>query len=468
MFRRFPRGKAPDCYYDHIRGNITREQLFSHPDARNEAAESLAEAKNAELGKTPPEEIDRWISEALNGEQDWVLIGGPPCQAYSMAGRSRRTREDIEKFESDEKHFLYKEYLRIIQRFKPAVFIMENVKGMLSSTHGGGRIFERIMADLSAPNEGLEYEIRSLVSPGDSTTLKPADFVIEAERFGVPQGRHRVILFGIRSDVARATPELSSDPSRFSLGAENLPVSVGEALSGLPALRSRLSKESDSHEAWLRAMRETPKLLTGIDPRAAEAVRLQMEAAALRAKSHETAGAPFITHDFSQSTLRPRLRRWFLDERLGGVIQHETRSHMRSDIHRYFFASAYAKAIRVSPKVTQFPPALLPAHGNVRSDNVPFADRFRVQLADYPSSTVVAHIAKDGHYFIHPDPAQCRSLTVREAARLQTFPDNYYFAGNKTQQYTQVGNAVPPWLARRIATVVADFMHAAGKRQSRP
>jgi len=138
---------------------------------------------------------------------------------------------------------------------------------------------------------------------------------------------------------------------------------------------------------------------------------------------------------------------------------------MRSDLHRYIFAASFAKIRGCSPKISQFPEQLLPAHENVSSASVPFNDRFRVQIADAPSTTVVAHIAKDGHYYIHPDPSQCRSLTVREAARLQTFPDNYFFEGNRTQQYTQVGNAVPPLLARKIAAIVASAIdsYRAGK-----
>jgi DNA (cytosine-5)-methyltransferase 1 len=127
---------------------------------------------------------------------------------------------------------------------------------------------------------------------------------------------------------------------------------------------------------------------------------------------------------------------------------------MESDLRRYLYASAFALAYNHSPKGHgEFNlPVLRPNHLNWETGK--FADRFRVQLANRPATTVTSHISKDGHYFIHPDPSQCRSLTVREAARLQTFPDNYFFEGNRTQQFHQVGNAVPPLLANQIAEIV--------------
>jgi DNA (cytosine-5)-methyltransferase 1 len=135
-------------------------------------------------------------------------------------------------------------------------------------------------------------------------------------------------------------------------------------------------------------------------------------------------------------------------------MNHQARGHMASDLKRYVYAAAFARAKGASPKGhNEFAlKGLAPDHLNWETGK--FADRFRVQLENRPATTVTSHIAKDGHYFIHYDPLQCRSLTVREAARLQTFPDDYSFQGNRTQQYHQVGNAVPPFLAAQIAKIV--------------
>jgi DNA (cytosine-5)-methyltransferase 1 len=158
-----------------------------------------------------------------------------------------------------------------------------------------------------------------------------------------------------------------------------------------------------------------------------------------------------ITH-FSKT----ELQKWFVDKKLKGVTCHETRCHLESDLKRYLFAAHFLKENKRSPKLKDYPISLLPSHKNATSGK--FEDRFRVQDPEKPATTITSHISKDGHYFIHYDPSQCRSLTVREAARIQTFPDNYYFWGNRTQQYHQVGNAVPPLLAKKLSEIVKSIL----------
>lgn len=449
MFRFFEDGTVPDCYYDYLRGAITRKALESHPAMREAYRFSLHEARCATLGVTPARQIDGWIAQAVESRDDWVLIGGPPCQAYSLVGRSRMRGSNPAAFEKDTRHFLYKEYFRILRKFHPAVFVLENVKGILSSRVGGSRIFERIVRDLSAPRGDLRYEVRAVAVPAKGSPQSHADYVIRAERYGIPQARHRVILVGVRSDFAMNRQHLREAASTLTLS---------DALRDLPALRSCLSREPDTHAGWMSALQAVPRLLKAWKADVRPQVLALMQQAAERAARHDSRGGAFVPAGYpSRRSLNP-FEMWVRDERLGGFCNHETRGHMRSDLHRYFFSACYAGIKKRSPGLLEFPEALLPEHRNVRSKNVPFLDRFRVQLADSPATTVVSHISKDGHYFIHPDPAQCRSLTVREAARLQTFPDNYFFEGDRTQQYVQVGNAVPPLLARELAALVSSIL----------
>jgi DNA (cytosine-5)-methyltransferase 1 len=438
-----------DRYFELLRGEITRAEFDADPFAGEASADAEDEVLNAELGKTSAEEVDSRIRSALGGCSSWVLIGGPPCQAYSLAGRARRANDRA--FEADEKHFLYREYLRILRVHAPPVFVMENVKGLLSSHHSGAPMFERILKDLSAPARGLSYEIRSLVRPKDLFDLQPEDYLIESERFGIPQTRHRVILLGVRSDLSRR-------PAGHLCEAAE-PVTVGQVLQGMPRVRSRLSRGADSVDAWHAAVRAAPAVVRGWGVGGEKKLIAAMKQAASAARELSDHGGSFIPHRHPLAGAPRAIAEWLSMPGLGGVIQHEARQHMPSDLVRYLFASTYAQEFRLSPKLQVFPHSLLPDHRNASDESgIPFPDRFRVQCADMPSSTIVSHIAKDGHYYIHPDPSQCRSLTVREAARLQTFPEDYFFEGTRTEQYVQVGNAVPPLLARQIAAVVRDLM----------
>lgn len=467
FFRKFETGNVPEDYYKFVRGEIDRKTLFDrHPE---QAKAASLEAWCAELGSdtVSTEETDERIRAATKGHPFWVLIGGPPCQAYSLAGRSRQGA----RVNTDPRHFLYREYLKILAKHRPAVFVMENVSGILSSKVDGEPIFHKILNDLQYPDTAAGpssiasrqydgYQIYSLVKKSEGFDIfglplhDHQSYLIKSEQYGIPQCRHRVILFGVRRDIPHPPSLLTKSRS---------PISARSVLEGLPHLRSGLSREDDSKEKWreaLQVIRRKP-WLKDVRKKAGEDVFFLLVSTIDGLKVPRlNQGGEFVPYA-TGVRYRPD---WFLDHRLGGVCNAATRSHIVQDLYRYLYASCFARIHGRSPRLSDFPKALYPEHKNMNRSlgHGNFADRFRVQLADAPSTTVVSHIAKDGHYYIHYDQTQCRSLTVREAARLQTFPDNYYFCGNRTEQYTQVGNAVPPLLARQIAEIVQQLLEQSG------
>ncbi|MGA4668901.1 DNA cytosine methyltransferase [Propionibacteriaceae bacterium Y1923] len=383
-----------------------------------EFAEAGRHVHQIQLGEQTRLESDELILKAV-GEDPFVLVGGPPCQAYSLVGRARR-RNDA-KFHEDEKHFLFQEYLHILERFEPLIFVMENVKGLLSATHSGFGMFERIKEDLEL--EGT-YRIHSLVVEDDDP--EPQDFVIRSEEYGVPQRRHRVILLGVHESLGDVRPT----PLRKR--AET--VRFWEVLGDLPSLRSSLTK-GDTEAAWQLAREVGLKTAQG------------------KLSGERRAGLPDRSARSSDAEM---LRDWL---KIGSfpLAQHSSRRHMPDDVKRYAYYAAFLEHNQLRPRVDELPQGLHPNHKNINGRTTPFADRFWVQSWDEPSSTIVAHLSKDGHHFIHPDKSQARSLTVREAARLQTFPDDYWFCGPRTAQFQQVGNAVPPYLAHQIGAAVASL-----------
>jgi DNA (cytosine-5)-methyltransferase 1 len=475
FFRHLPDSEARADYYLYLKGNLSREELFAKYAEAATAART--DTWRFQLGRQPNKVEERIRSTLGERPRPWLLIGGPPCAAYSLAGRVHY-RDGRRRWR---KQSLYRHYLRVIATFAPSVFIMENVKGLLSSKLRSKSIFDQIIRDLTNPGEAIESDDAVHLSNGLNgrpfrrengkarysyrifsfvrRSLVPSndDFIIRAEDYGVPQRRHRVILLGVRSDLGELPGILA--PNRES-------VSAADVLDSLPSLRSRLSDGSDSLENWLDALGEGA--VKGVFDNADLGTLRKIRAALKNAENHRQTGARFLPGSFVPRKLSKEL----VARELRGVCNHESRSHMKEDLWRYLFASAYAEEHWSSPVLKNFPSDLLPDHRSVaealKRSSGHFSDRFRVQLSSKPATTVTAHISKDGHYFIHYDPAQCRSLTVREAARLQTFPDDYFFEGSRTEQYTQVGNAVPPLLARQLAGIVCPLLDSAADDSRTP
>lgn len=381
-------------YEKYFRDQISRETLFERfPKVADDVEASVIEKK---FGEHCYVDIISAIRNALKLqriERVHVLLGGPPCQAYSLVGRSR----DPDRMENDRRHFLYEHYLHVLADLRPDFFVLENVPGLLSAKAGGEGMFQKMLADFAAMEPAYE------VAPSYAEYRQnPRGYLLNSCWYGVPQQRARVILIGYRRALARKHPGVTTVFKRLLANKSGIVLTVSDAIGDLPAL-----KPGEGRDGWYGEYLET------------------------------------------QLTKYQRTMR----RNCPGVANHKARTHMSTDLDRYrFFIGHHLNGDKRASLLDLISerPQLTPKHDHLDK----FIDRFKVQWWTRPSVTIMAHIAKDGHYYIHPDIHQCRSFTVREAARCQSFPDNFKFEGPRTEQFKQVGNAVPPRMAQAIGKVL--------------
>ena len=397
FYRQFKRNEVPEDYYRFLRGEISRKALYRRYQEQYDQAKKETWRMTLGSGRISQEKLNMRIDHALDGANDWVLVGGPPCQAYSLIGRVKIKNESVKRnknFEKDHRHFLYREYLKIISDHKPPIFVMENVPGLISSRVNGKSTFKMILNDLRRPvrainelngeqkesEETLVYNIYSLVKKKkNNEELHDSDYVIRTENFGLPQARHRVILLGVRSDISKMPSELKLSDQRATTWG---------AISDLPRIRSRLSKGEDTTENWKSVIHDIASAAWFSELK--EETNLKKEVLSNINKIDETnsTGDEFVPTELKGMYYNE----WFYDKRLGGVCNHTARSHIREDLHRYIFASSYVSVFNKSPKIKDFPTSLRPNHKNLDKavcDGL-FSDRFRVQLWDKPSTTITS------------------------------------------------------------------------------
>jgi DNA (cytosine-5)-methyltransferase 1 len=363
-----------DSYYDYLRGKITREQLYALIPEN-----VLSTAMNYKMNKNNVKEIFESIEAQLQGGTDEhirLIVGGPPCQAYSLAGRAKQRREDAARangvqLEDDERKYLYIIYCQFLRRYKPDMFVFENVPGLLSIDEG--RHWNAIQDMFRKAGYVIEFK------------------ELNARDFGVPQERKRIIIIGWRKGTKHHYPDFKTVEPYWV---------VADILADLPPIQS--GEEGKRYSPRRRRRYVAKNLRTIEDVLTWHVAR------------------PHTEQD--KAIYRLAIREWLNDNK-------HRRIHYQ-DIPEY-----------------------LRTHKNLTG----FTDRFKVVAPDIPyCHTMLAHISKDGHYFIHPDIEQTRSLTVREAARIQTFPDSYFFEGSRTNAFSQIGNAVPPLMAQRIAEALME------------
>lgn len=349
-------------YIDYLKGKISKESFYGFiPDEILDSV--ICETMSNETMSSIFERIDSAM-KSRNTDHIDLILGGPPCQAYSMAGRARKNME------GDPRNTLYKLYFQAIEKYSPIMFVFENVPGLL--TAGNGSYLKEILSGFRVRGYELEYHI------------------LNASDYGVLQNRKRIILVGWKIDSGHKYPILPKLSKTYF---------VSELFDDLPALNPGQQKDTYAHELKDGYLSDT----------------------GIRKKND------ILTWHVARTNLERDRNIYRL------VIQAWNRDHTRL-------------------KYTHIPDELA-THNNKRS----FLDRFKVVAQDLTAThTMVAHISKDGHYYIHPDLEQARSISVREAARIQSFPDDFYFEGSRTAAFRQIGNAVPPLLAQAIANAIKE------------
>ena len=372
-----------------------------------------ADAAVLEMDITREDVLDR-IGDVVRGREVDLIIGGPPCQAYSSLGRAK----DDNGMQDDPRNYLFESYVRVLNHYKPKFFVFENVTGMLNAKVNGELIVNRIVAAL-----GENYKVK----------FNPQMMVLNSVHYGVPQIRKRVIIMGVRKDVCLEPGELYAGILKTHYGPEEEPVHESVA-AGIGGVESP-GKAGEAGACGVGASGGAVPAGTGGLKRYVTVRDAIGELPALRPGEGEPV-VPFESRRDNEFLRRIRRE----DDKV--LRDHVARNHNGLDVERYTVMSANHWTFQ----------ELLEKRPDLRHEKQRvFGNSYVVQWWDLPSKTIIAHLYKDGNQFIHPDSSQGRTFTVREAARLQSFPDDFIFEGPRTEQLKQVGKAVPPLFAEAIA-----------------
>lgn len=363
-FHHFQQKKKLNQYYAYLKQDITRNELWN--SIPQELLESVI---NEEITDKSIENIFAKIDLQLDSKKVDVIIGGPPCQAYSLVGRSR----DPNRMKGDKRNFLFRYYAQFLIRYKPKFFVFENVLGLL--TAGNAKYLNEMLELFSEIGYSADFQ------------------VLNAEEYGVLQRRRRVIIIGRKGKSKFAFPKLETMENSWQTKKDlffDLPTLI-------PGQEMQVAKYTNKINEYLQ-------------------------------KTETRNGIDYTT-------------------------QHITRNHNDRDLEIYSLAIDKWINEKQRLKYNDIPKQL-----QTHKNTIAFLDRYKVVDPTGHSHTVVAHISKDGHYYIYPDKKQVRSISVREAARIQSFPDDYFFEGGRTAAFRQIGNAVPPLMAQKIATSIKQLL----------